>query len=221
MHRVLHSMLRNLMSLCIQVFYSHNLIKFWPLCTPKSLANLMVEVGTMHSHQILLPVQLISKTSFCKYFSLTVDRTTLRWRHNERDSVSNHQPHDCLLNRLFKEIIKAPRHWPLCGEFTGDRWIQWPVTRKMFPFDDVIMSYEDLTYRKGTMTLALSSLSWINKHTALEVHYAEIHFASHLTTYTVFAISDNPGNRPSSNPILYFDYETTWCLAYNLELFSH
>ena len=24
-----------------------------------------------------------------------------RWRHNGRDSVSNHQPHDCLLNRLF------------------------------------------------------------------------------------------------------------------------
>ena len=26
---------------------------------------------------------------------------TLRWRHNERDSVSNHQPHHCLLNRSF------------------------------------------------------------------------------------------------------------------------
>ena len=23
----------------------------------------------------------------------------------------------------IKEKIKAPRHWPLCGEFTGDRWI--------------------------------------------------------------------------------------------------
>ena len=25
----------------------------------------------------------------------------LPWRHNGRDCVSNHQPHDCLLNRLF------------------------------------------------------------------------------------------------------------------------
>ena len=25
----------------------------------------------------------------------------LRWRHNGRDGISNHQPHDCLLNRLF------------------------------------------------------------------------------------------------------------------------
>ena len=23
---------------------------------------------------------------------------SLRWRHNERDNVLNHQPHDCLLN---------------------------------------------------------------------------------------------------------------------------
>ena len=52
---------------------------------------------------------------------------SLQWRHNGSDSVLNHQPHDCLFNCLFreqiKENIKAPRHWPLCGEFTGDRWI--------------------------------------------------------------------------------------------------
>ena len=39
----------------------------------------------------------------------------------------------------IKENIKAPRHWPLCGEFAGDSPNKWPVTRKMFPFDDVIM----------------------------------------------------------------------------------
>ena len=31
-------------------------------------------------------------------------KNTLQWRDNERDGVSNHQPHDCLLNHLF-------RHW--------------------------------------------------------------------------------------------------------------
>ena len=46
----------------------------------------------------------------------------------------------------IKENIKAPRHWPLWGEFTGDRSPvnsphKWPVTRKMFPFDDVIMEH--------------------------------------------------------------------------------
>ena len=42
-----------------------------------------------------------------------------------------------------KENTKAPRHWPLCGEFTGTGEI--PRTKgqlrgKMFPFDDVIMN---------------------------------------------------------------------------------
>ena len=31
---------------------------------------------------------------------------TLRWRHNGRDSVSIHQPHHCLLNRLFRRRLK-------------------------------------------------------------------------------------------------------------------
>ena len=44
---------------------------------------------------------------------------TLHWRHNDHCSVSNHQLHDCLLNRLIKENINAPSHRPLCGEFTG------------------------------------------------------------------------------------------------------
>ena len=30
----------------------------------------------------------------------------LRWRHNGRDRVSNQQPHDCLLNRLFRHRSK-------------------------------------------------------------------------------------------------------------------
>ena len=47
----------------------------------------------------------------------------LLWRHNGRDGVSNHQPHDCLFTQAciqtqIKENIKAPRHWPFCGEFT-------------------------------------------------------------------------------------------------------
>ena len=49
--------------------------------------------------------------------------SALRWRHNDHDGVSNHQPHGCLLNRLFRRRSKKtskPRvTGPLCGEFTG------------------------------------------------------------------------------------------------------
>ena len=54
----------------------------------------------------------------------------LQWCYNERNGVLNHRYLDCLLNHLFKckkENIKAPRHWPLWGESTGDRWI--PLTK--------------------------------------------------------------------------------------------
>ena len=55
-----------------------------------------------------------------------IDSESLRWCQNAWDSVSNRQPNDCFLTFIqtqIKESIKAPCHWPLCGEFTGDRWI--------------------------------------------------------------------------------------------------
>ena len=68
---------------------------------------------------------------------------SLQWCHNGRDGVSNHQLHECLLSRLFnaqiKENIKAPRHWPLWWPVNSLH--KGPLTRKMFPFDDVIMYY--------------------------------------------------------------------------------
>ena len=58
---------------------------------------------------------------------------TLHWRHNGYDGVSNHQPHDCLLNRLFRRRSKKTSKFrvtgpcvgnsPVTGEFAGDRWI--------------------------------------------------------------------------------------------------
>ena len=45
-------------------------------------------------------------------------RTSLQWGHNGGDGVSNHQPHDCLLNRLFRRRSKKKsklRVTGLCG----------------------------------------------------------------------------------------------------------
>ena len=46
-------------------------------------------------------------------------RITLRWRHNRRDCVSNHQPHDCLLNRLFKRRSKKTSKLRVTGFCAG------------------------------------------------------------------------------------------------------
>ena len=70
---------------------------------------------------------------------------SLKWRHNEPDGVSNHQSHDCLLNRLFRRRSKKTSKLRVTGlcegnsPMTGEFPHKGPVTRKMFPFDDVIM----------------------------------------------------------------------------------
>ena len=70
---------------------------------------------------------------------------TLQWRHNEVDNVSNYQPHGCSLNRLFRRRSKKTSKLRVTGLCVGNSPgpvnspHKGPVTRKMFPFDDVIM----------------------------------------------------------------------------------
>ena len=56
---------------------------------------------------------------------------SLQWCHNERDSISNHQPHDCLFNCLFRYRSKKTSkllatglcagNSPVTGEFPAQR----------------------------------------------------------------------------------------------------
>ena len=55
-------------------------------------------------------------------------RFSLPWRHNEVDSVSNYQPHDCLLNLLFRQRSKKISKLCVTGFCEGNS----PVTGK-FP----------------------------------------------------------------------------------------
>ena len=79
----------------------------------------------------IMAKSIYRKYDFCWYVIFKISATyvfnALPWRHNERNGVSKHQSHACLLKRLFNEKIqknsKAPHHWPLCGEITSDRLI--------------------------------------------------------------------------------------------------
>ena len=44
----------------------------------------------------------------------------LQWRHNGPDSVSNHQPHHCLLNRLFRRRSKKTSKLCVTGLCVGN-----------------------------------------------------------------------------------------------------
>ena len=77
--------------------------------------------------------------------SNSMDISSLHWRHNDHDGVSNHQPRGCLLNRLFRRISKKTSKLRVTGLCAGNSpgpvnsTPKGPVTRKMFSFDDVIM----------------------------------------------------------------------------------
>ena len=71
----------------------------------------------------------------------------LQWRHKEHDGGSDHQPHDCLLkvysgaderkhqSSASLAFVLGIHRWPVNSPHKG------PITRKMFPFDDVISVY--------------------------------------------------------------------------------
>ena len=89
---------------------------------------------------------------------------SLQWRHNGRNGVKNHMRLDCLLNywsrcrssrqmeTFFALLACCAWNSPVTGEFPAQR----PVTRKMFPFDDVSWQLEclsmnvDITLRNFT-----------------------------------------------------------------------
>ena len=105
---------------------------------------------TFRLQSCLCPFRPKSPPAHCALRPLLYDIAhvafTLRWRHNDYDSVSNHQPRGCLFNRLFRRRSKKTPKLRVTGLCVGNSPgpvnspHKWPVTRKMFPFDDVIMS---------------------------------------------------------------------------------
>ena len=106
------------------------------------------------------------------YFQLT---WPLQWRHSERNGVSNQRRPDCLLNRLFRRRSKEISKLRVTGLCEGiprspvDSPHKGPVTRKMFPFDDIVM----VTHLHGEATSpnsVLRALSVIGAPVEMELH---------------------------------------------------
>ena len=102
----------------------------------------------------------------------------LRWRQNGRDSVSNHQPHN--VNSTVYSDADRGKHQNSAslafvrgihrGPVNSPR--KWPVTRKMFPFDDVIMfrvasphSYDYFSASEVTLEVYYQEILYSNRNT--------------------------------------------------------
>ena len=135
---------------CIGKYDTSNRWHLWCNLIGTNKAKTMWDtvVWRTRQHGKPIPLSLIDSITDpgCHYMLQTVSKLSnnlLQWRHNGRDSVSHHQPHDCLLNRLFtRRTEKTSKlrvtglcagNSPMTGEFPAQ------MARKMFPFDDVIM----------------------------------------------------------------------------------
>ena len=58
-----------------------------------------------------------SSNNYWLFYSIS---TSLRWRLNGHDGVSNHQPHHCLLNRLFERRSKKTSKLRVTGLCVGN-----------------------------------------------------------------------------------------------------
>ena len=76
---------------------------------------------------------------------LITENNSSQWHHNGRDGVSNHQTHHCLPNLYSGADQRKQQSSASLAFVQGIHWSpvntlhKWPVTRKMFPFDAIIM----------------------------------------------------------------------------------
>ena len=98
-------------------------------CDPMSAGQGIVRWTTVHWEDCWVHGYIREIRDFLSWIKYHL--ALLKWRHNERDGVSNHQAHGCLLNRLFRRRSKktsklrviglCAANSPVTGEFPAQR----------------------------------------------------------------------------------------------------
>ena len=136
---------------------------------------MQVDCDVVYSRDVNV-LSLYVSLSLCWYDVSLYGCTSLHWRHNDHVGVSNHQPRGPLLNRLFRRRWKKTSKLRVTGLCAGNSPgpvnspHKGPVTRKMFPFDDVIMCFRRVP----------SCLSCANHGQFRSMHGAQLAASHHL-----------------------------------------
>ena len=128
-----------------------------------SSPNSTVRFYSENLSHVYMPVYfffiIIKNMCGCKYDENATGSSgyTLQWRHNERDGVSNHQRRD-FYSAVYSSadqrkhqssaslaFVRGIHRWPVNSPHKG------AVTRKMFPFDYVIMVNRILESQEFTL----------------------------------------------------------------------
>ena len=104
-----------------------HLIKIWQLRT------FTLSPGVLNAN--IFYAQLIDKAEYLNILRATKRRNrhrdTLKWRHNNRDGVSNQRRYDCLLNHLFRHRSNKTLKLRVTGHYAGNSLVtgEFPAQR--------------------------------------------------------------------------------------------
>ena len=102
----------------------------------------------------------------------------LQWRHNGLDSVSNHQPHDCLLNRLSR--LRSKKTWKL--RVTGLCAENSPVSGE-FPAQSASNAENASIWWRQHVLSRIQAITWSNVESSL-VRFCGICLRAILQTWS-------------------------------------
>ena len=110
--------------------------------------------------------------------------------------VSNHQSHDCLLNRLFRRRSKKTSN-----EFP----VQIAIMRKMFPFDDVVVDMWLYMQKKR-----VDKLPWPNHKTYPRTHSKPMMTSSNGNIFRVIGHFEHSPHKGQWRGALMFSLSCAW-----------
>ena len=118
------------------------------------------------------------------------DKRPLRWRHNGRDGVSNHQSHDCLRIRLFRRRSKETSKPRVTGFVRGIR--RWPVNS---PHEESVTAKCFHLMTSSCSSLVLSPVDHLQNRILKSYH--SCHFNSFLPSAVCMRRWTRPALAPS------------------------
>ena len=96
--------------------------KFYVVCdkqplwiSPEYVTSLMCFPITSISYHYQTQILVCWEIHSIQHKSIVKSQYALPWRHNDHDGVSNHQPHGCLFNRLFRRRSKKTSKFRVTG----------------------------------------------------------------------------------------------------------
>ena len=96
---------------------------------------------------------------------LLLHTNKLQWRHNGQDDVSNHQPHDCILSRIFRRRSKKISKLHVTGLCMGNSSLAGEVPAQMASNTENVSiwwRHHDQVLLTHSNTWGLLLLTWCN-----------------------------------------------------------